>query len=75
MIRPIAFSAFVLPSAAIAHSGDHGGMSLATEARHILSSPLHLALVGAGGLLLVLIVRGLVKRTSDVGAVRKTARK
>lgn len=61
MLKHVAAAALLLPATAYAHSGDHGAMTTAAEARHILSSPLHLAMVAGAVLLVGFIARAAVK--------------
>jgi hypothetical protein len=58
LLRPALIAAALLaPAAALAHPGDHAGMSLAQAARHVTASPDHLAMlvvlvaVAAGGVI------------------------
>lgn len=48
MIHKLTIAAIALsPASALAHTSGHGEMSLMSELSHMLSEPMHIALIGA----------------------------
>lgn len=56
-------AALTAPAQAFAHAGDHSHLSLATAAEHLTHSPIHMAAVAAGAVILGAILwKAAVKR-------------
>lgn len=62
MKRTLLLAAFLSPSAALAHPGDHGGLSLQTMLDHLAREPDHAALAVATVALAVLLYRARTRK-------------